>query len=53
MHPKIVQCDKRGQIVIPKSIRNSLKLKENSAFWILTNQKGEIILKPIGEPKLK
>ncbi len=48
---KIVQCDKRGQIVIPKSIRAKLKLKENSAFWILTNNKGEITLKPIEEPK--
>lgn len=48
---KIVQCDKRGQIVIPKSIRAGLKLKENSAFWVVVNNKREIVLKQIEEPR--
>jgi AbrB family looped-hinge helix DNA binding protein len=52
MNPKIVQCDKRGQVVIPKDIRDGLKLGENSAFWIIVKN-GEIVLKPIEEPKLR
>lgn len=50
---KIVQCDRRGQIVIPKSVRSGLKLGENPAFWVFVNKNGEIVLKPVEEPKLK
>ena len=31
---KIVQADKRGQIVIPKSIREELNLQADDAFWV-------------------
>ena len=49
---KIVQCDKKGQIVIPKKIREELKIEEGSAFWIYLSNK-EIKLKKIESPKLK
>jgi len=51
--PKVVQCDKRGQIVIPKSIRSELGLDEGAAFWIYKTEDG-IFLKKIEEtPSLK
>jgi AbrB family looped-hinge helix DNA binding protein len=43
---KVVQCDARGQIVIPKGIRKDLKLDEGAAFWIY-NVEGGIFLKKI------
>ncbi len=46
--PKIVQCDKRGQIVIPKPIRDELKIGEGAAFWVY-NIRGGIFLKKIEE----
>ena len=47
-YPKVVQADKRGQIVIPKSIRSELKIEEGAAFWIYKTQDG-IFLKRIEE----
>jgi len=52
MKIKVVQADKRGQIVIPKSIREKLNIKEGAAFWIYTSD-GEIRLKKVETPKLK
>jgi len=49
---KIVQCDKRGQIVIPKKIRADLKIEEGAAFWIYKKD-NEIILKKIDSPSIK
>ncbi len=43
---KIVQADKRGQIVIPKSIRDELNLHEEDAFWV-HNVEGGIFLEKI------
>ena len=52
-YPKVVQCDRRGQIVIPKSIRAELDLEEGAAFWIYKTEDG-IYLKKIEEaPSLK
>ena len=48
--PKVVQADKRGQIVIPKSIRKELKIEEGAAFWIYKTEEG-IVLKKIQAPK--
>ena len=31
---KIVQADRRGQVVIPKSVREKLNLHEDDAFWV-------------------
>ncbi len=49
MKPKVVQCDKRGQIVIPKSIRDELNIEEGAAFWMYKTKEG-IILEKIEAP---
>lgn len=49
-YTKIVQADGRGQIVIPKKIRQKLGLKDGSAFWIYVDN-GKIMLEKIKEPK--
>lgn len=49
---KIVQSDKRGQIVIPKSIRKNLNLEEGAAFWVYEVEDG-IYLKKVETPSLK
>lgn len=46
IHMKIVQCDSKGQIIIPKKIRDELKIKKDSAFWISVS-KGNIVMKRI------
>ena len=48
-YAKIVQSDKRGQIVIPKSIRKELKLEEGSAFWVFKTDDG-VYLKKVEAP---
>ena len=45
--PKIVQCDKRGQIVIPKDIRVELGLDEGSGFYMYSIKGEGIFLKKI------
>ena len=52
MKIKIVQADKRGQVVIPKNIREKLGIKEGAAFWIYALD-GEIRLKKVEAPRLK
>ena len=47
-HPKVVQADKRGQVVIPKSIRAELNIEEGAAFWVYKTEDG-IFLKKIKE----
>ena len=49
---RIVQCDKRGQIVIPKNIRSELGIEQGAGFWIYKAD-DEIRLKKIENPKLK
>ena len=49
-YTKIVQCDSRGQIVIPKTIRTELNIKQGAAFWIYKTEEG-IVLKKIEGPK--
>ncbi len=49
---KVVQSDKRGQIVIPKSIRDSLNLQEDDAFWVHKTD-GGIFLEKIKAPVKK
>lgn len=46
-YPKVVQCDKRGQIVIPKDIRSELKIDEGTAFWMFSVEGEGILLKKI------
>ena len=47
-YPKVVQCDSRGQIVIPQGIRKEQKLEEGAAFWVYQTEDG-IFLKKIDE----
>lgn len=49
-YPKIAQCDKRGQIVIPKNIREELGIEDGAAFWVYKTDDG-ILLKRIEAPK--
>lgn len=51
-YPKIVQCDKRGQIVIPKDIRQELGVDEGSAFWMYSITEEGILLKIVPQEQL-
>jgi len=52
-YPRIVQADKRGQIVIPKDIRQELKIDEGSSFWVYSVGDEGILLKKIEEKPLE
>ncbi|MCB9362273.1 AbrB/MazE/SpoVT family DNA-binding domain-containing protein [Candidatus Woesearchaeota archaeon] len=51
-YPKIVQCDKRGQIVIPKDLRNELGIEEGTGFWMYAITDEGILLKKVENPEL-
>lgn len=51
-YPKIVQCDSRGQIVIPKDIRQELGVEEGSAFWMYSITEEGILLKLVPQEQL-
>jgi AbrB family looped-hinge helix DNA binding protein len=46
-YPKIVQCDSRGQIVIPKDIRIELGIDESTGFYMYAITSEGILLKKI------
>ena len=46
-HPTLVQCDKRGQIVIPKNIRLELGIDKKSGFIVYSVTKEGILLKRV------
>ncbi|MBI4738124.1 AbrB/MazE/SpoVT family DNA-binding domain-containing protein [Candidatus Woesearchaeota archaeon] len=46
-YPKIVQCDARGQIVIPKDVRQELGIEAGTGFWMFTVTSEGILLKKI------
>lgn len=46
-YPKIVQCDARGQIVIPKDIRQELGIDAGTGFWMFSVTNEGILLKKI------
>ena len=52
-YPKIVQCDKRGQIVIPKDIRRDLRVDEGTGFWMYSVTNEGILLKKINDLPLE
>lgn len=45
--PKIVQCDKRGQVVIPKDIRHDLGIEEGTGFYAYSITDEGILLKKV------
>ena len=47
----ITAMSTRGQIVLPKKIRSALNLDAGTQFIVFSDQ-GNILLKPITEPKL-
>ena len=52
-YPRIVQCDARGQIVIPKDIRQELDIDEGTGFWMFSITDEGILLKLVERPKLE
>ena len=51
-YPKLVQCDKRGQIVIPKEIRLDLGIEEGTGFFMYSITDEGILLKKVQEVEL-
>jgi AbrB family looped-hinge helix DNA binding protein len=51
-YPKLVQCDRRGQVVIPKDIRRELKIEEGTGFWMYAVTDEGILLKKVEKPSL-
>lgn len=51
-YPKLVQCDSRGQIVIPKDLRRELNIDEGTGFWMYTITDEGILLKKVKTPSL-
>ena len=46
---KISQIDKKGQIVIPKNLRDKLKIQEGAGFFIYDISSDSIVLKKIAD----
>lgn len=44
------RMDELGRVVIPKAIRQSLKIKEGDPFEIFTDRDGSVIFKPYRQP---
>jgi len=51
-YPKVVQADNRGQIVIPKDVREELGIDVGAAFWMYTITNEGILLKLIPDQHL-
>jgi len=51
-YPKIVQCDARGQIVIPKEIRIELGIEEGTGFFMYSISDEGILLKKVEAKEL-
>ena len=52
-YPKLVQCDARGQLVIPKDIRTELKVEEGTGFWIYSIENEGLFLKKMDAKSLE
>ena len=50
--PMLTVMSSRGQVVLPKRIRTSLKLTDGTQFIVLFDD-GNILLKPVRMPSLK
>lgn len=51
-YPKVIQCDNRGQLVIPKDIRSELGIDEGTGFWMHSITNEGILLKKVNAPDL-
>ncbi|MGV8087317.1 MAG: AbrB/MazE/SpoVT family DNA-binding domain-containing protein [Candidatus Woesearchaeota archaeon] len=49
---KIIQSDKRGQIVIPKDVRRDLNIDEGTGFYLYLIENEGILLKTIPAKEL-
>ncbi|OIO65704.1 hypothetical protein AUJ68_02220 [Candidatus Woesearchaeota archaeon CG1_02_57_44] len=45
--PRMVQVDGRGQLVIPKDVRDELGIEEGTGFWVYVVTDEGILLKKI------
>ena len=52
-YPKVIQCDERGQLVIPKVIRTDLGIGTGTGFWLHCITEEGILLKKVEAPDLK
>jgi len=52
-YPRIVQADGRGQLVIPKEVRNALSIEDGTGFFVYVIENEGIMLKLIKEPDLE
>lgn len=51
-YAKLVQCDRRGQIVIPKEVRDALGIDESTGFHVYLIPDEGILLKRVEAPEL-
>lgn len=51
-YPKLVQCDARGQIVIPKEMRLDLGIEEGTGFFMYSISDEGILLKKVEAKEL-
>jgi AbrB family looped-hinge helix DNA binding protein len=51
-YAKIIQSDKRGQIVIPKDVRRELNIDEGTGFYLYVIENEGILLKTIPTKEL-
>jgi AbrB family looped-hinge helix DNA binding protein len=51
-YAKIIQCDKRGQIVIPKDVRHELGIDEGTGFYLYVVENEGVLLKTIPTKEL-
>ena len=52
-YPRLLQTDARGQIVIPKEIRQALNITDGTGFWAYLIEKEGIFLKKVDAPPLE
>jgi AbrB family looped-hinge helix DNA binding protein len=52
-YSKVIRCDERGQLVIPKDIRAELGIDEGTGFWMHYITKEGILLKKVDVPDLQ
>lgn len=51
-YPRLVSSDSKGQLVIPKEVRNELSIGEGTAFWAFLVENEGILLKRISGEEL-